>query len=218
MNSKTTVLLADDHAVLRAGLRLLLSQEAHLQVVGEAESGLETLRLAEELQPDLILLDISMPGLNGLDAIGLLRKRAPEARILILTMHDDVHYLRQALQNGASGYVLKKAADVELLSAIQAVMQGEIYVHSSMTRSLLEDILPPSQSTDLEQWDLLSEREKEVLRLVAYGYTAQEIADQLALSVKTIETYRARGMEKLGLSSRAALVRFALSKGIISAE
>ncbi|GAB4471270.1 MAG: response regulator transcription factor [Anaerolineales bacterium] len=218
MNSKTTVLLADDHAVLRAGLRLLLSQEAHLQVVGEAESGLDTLRLAEELQPDLILLDISMPGLNGLDAIGLLRKRAPEARILILTMHDDVHYLRQALQNGASGYVLKKAADVELLSAIQAVMQGEIYVHSSMTRSLLEDILPPSQSTDLEQWDLLSEREKEVLRLVAYGYTAQEIAAQLALSVKTIETYRARGMEKLGLSSRAALVRFALSKGIISAE
>ena len=218
MKPKTTILLADDHAVLRAGLRLLLSQESHLQVVGEAESGLETLRLAEELQPDLVLLDISMPGLNGLEAIGMLRKRAPKARILILTMHDDVHYLRQALQNGASGYVLKKAADVELLSAIQAVMQGEIYVHSSMTRNLLEDILPPSQSTDLEQWDLLSEREKEVLRLVAYGYTAQEIADQLGLSVKTIETYRARGMEKLGLSSRAALVRFALSKGIISAE
>lgn len=218
MKSKTTILLADDHAVLRAGLRLLLSQEAHLEVVGEAESGLETLRLAEKLQPDLILLDISLPGLNGLDAIGLLRKHAPQARILILTMHDDVHYLRRALQNGASGYVLKKAADVELLSAIQAVMQGEIYVHSSMTRSLLEDILPPSQSTDLEQWDSLSEREKEVLRLVAYGYTAQEIADQLGLSVKTIETYRARGMEKLGLSSRAALVRFALSKGIISAD
>ncbi len=218
MKPQTTILLADDHAVLRAGLRLLLSQEAHLEVVGEAESGLETLRLAEELQPDLILLDISMPGLNGLEAIGLLRKRAPQARILILTMHDDVHYLRRALQNGASGYVLKKAADVELLSAIQAVMQGEIYVHSSMTRSLLEDILPPSQSTDPEQWDSLSEREKEVLRLVAYGYTAQEIADQLGLSVKTIETYRARGMEKLGLSSRAALVRFALSKGIISAD
>ncbi|MFN3307808.1 MAG: response regulator [Anaerolineales bacterium] len=218
MKPRTTILLADDHAVLRAGLRLLLSQEADLEVVGEAKSGLETLRLAEELQPDLILLDISMPGLNGLEAIGLLRKRAPQARILILTMHDDVHYLRRALQNGASGYVLKKAADVELLSAIQAVMQGEIYVHSSMTRSLLEDILPPSQSTDPEQWDSLSEREKEVLRLVAYGYTAQEIADQLGLSVKTIETYRARGMEKLGLSSRAALVRFALSKGIISAD
>ncbi|MCX8062161.1 MAG: response regulator transcription factor [Anaerolineales bacterium] len=218
MRSKTTILLADDHAVLRTGLRLLLSQAANVQVVGEAESGLETLHLAEELQPDLILLDISMPGLNGLEAIGLLRKRAPQARILILTMHDDVLYLRQALQNGASGYVLKKAADVELLSAIQAVMQGEIYVHPSMTRSLLEDILPPAQSTELEQWNLLSEREKEVLRLVAYGYTAQEIANQLALSVKTIETYRARGMEKLGLSSRAALVRFALSKGIISAD
>ncbi|RCK74907.1 MAG: two-component response regulator [Anaerolineae bacterium] len=218
MKSKTTILLADDHAVLRAGLRLLLSQEAHLEVIGEAESGLETLRLAEELQPDLILLDISMPGLNGLEAISLLRKRVPQTRILILTMHDDVHYLRQALQNGASGYVLKKAADVELLSAIQAVMQGEIYVHSSMTRSLLEDILPVAQSTPPEQWDLLSEREKEVLRLVAYGYTSQEIADQLGLSAKTIETYRARGMEKLGLSSRAALVRFALSKGLISAE
>lgn len=213
------VLLADDHAVLRSGLRLLLTSTNEYEVVGEATSGVETLRLAEELQPDLILLDLSMPALGGLDALPTLRKLAPAARILILTMHDDPQYLRQALKGGASGYVLKKAADTELLSALRAVLRGEVYVHPSMTRALLEDMLPEAQSASKQGlWSSLSEREQEVLKMVALGHTSAEIAEQLNLSAKTVETYRARGMEKLGLRTRAALVRFALQEGLIQRE
>lgn len=216
---KTRVLLADDHAVLRSGLRLLLTSQSEYDVVGEASSGTETLSLAEQLQPDLILLDLSMPALGGLDALPALRKLVPSARILILTMHDDPQYLRQALKFGASGYVLKKAADSELLSAMRAVLRGEVYVHPSMTRILLEDMLPESQSVHNEDiWNSLSEREQEVLKMVALGHTSAEIAEQLGLSAKTVETYRARGMEKLGLRSRAALVRFALQEGLIKRD
>ncbi|MBI3340556.1 MAG: response regulator transcription factor [Chloroflexi bacterium] len=215
----TSVLLADDHAVLRSGLRLLLTSQSEYEVIGEASSGTETLSLAEKLQPDLILLDLSMPALSGLDALPTLRKLVPSARILILTMHDDPQYLRQALKYGASGYVLKKAADAELLSAMRAVLRGEVYVHPSMTRILLEDLLPESQSAEKEDtWDSLSEREKEVLKMVALGHTSAEIADQLSLSAKTIETYRARGLEKLGLRTRAALVKFALQEGLIKRD
>jgi two-component system response regulator NreC len=219
MTDVTRVLLADDHAVLRAGLRLMLASQPGLEVVGEAASGAETLRLAETLQPNLILLDLSMPALGGLDALPLLRRIAPQAYILILTMHDDPQYLRQALQKGAAGYVLKKAADTELISAIRAVLRGELYVHPALTRSLIEDILPVAgQVDDIGQWEALSEREKEVLRLVALGFTGAEIAEQLNLSAKTVETYRARGMEKLGLRNRAALVRFTLLHNLISPE
>lgn len=218
MSDPARILLADDHAVLRAGLRLMLDSQAGLAVVGEAATGAETLALAQVLQPDLILLDLSMPALGGLEALPLLRRQAPDARILILTMHDDPEYLRQALKGGAAGYVLKKAADVELISAVRAVLRGEVYIHPAMTRSLIEDILPlPEASAGPGAWEALSEREQEVLRQVALGYTSAEIAGQLNLSAKTVETYRARGMEKLGLRNRAALVRFALSKGLISA-
>ena len=186
------VLLADDHAVLRAGLRLLLTSTNEYEVIGEASSGTETLTLAEQLQPDLILLDLSMPALGGLDALRILRKLVPSTKILILTMHDDPQYLRQALKSGASGYVLKKAADVELLSAMRAVLHGDVYVQPSMTRILLEDMLPESQLADQEDvWSSLSDREQEVLKMVALGYTSTEIAGQLSLSAKTVETYRA---------------------------
>src|SRR3989304_8363978 len=208
MNHIPRVLLADDHAVLRAGLRLLLTRQNEYEVVGEASSGTETLSLAEPLQPDLILLDLSMPALGGLDALPILRKLVPSARILILTMHDDPQYLRQALKHGASGYVLKKAADAELLSAMRSVLRGEVYVHPSMTRTLLEDMLPEAQSTNKnDSWESLSDREQAVLRMVALGHTSAEIAEQLNLSAKTVETYRARGMEKLGFCKHAPLVR-----------
>lgn len=213
------ILLADDHAVLRSGLRLMLANQDGLSVVGEASTGTETLGLAESLQPDLILLDLSMPSLGGLQVLPLLRRIVPQAHILVLTMHDDPQYLRQALHEGASGYVLKKAADTELLAAIRVVLRGELYVHPSLTRSLIEDILPSaSQPSDTNQWESLSEREKEVLHLVALGHTGAEIAEQLNLSAKTVETYRARGMEKLGLRNRAALVRFALHHSLISPD
>ncbi|MBI2975590.1 MAG: response regulator transcription factor [Chloroflexi bacterium] len=217
MKTETSILLADDHAVLRSGLRLLLDAQADLKVIGEANSGSEALALAARLQPDLILLDLTMPGLSGMEALPALRKAAPSARVLILTMHDDVGYLRQALQRGASGYVLKKAADSELVSAVRAVMRGEVYIHPSLTKSLLEGLLPnSSEAVPADPWEELSEREKEVLTLVALGHTSAEIADRLSLSVKTVETYRARGMEKLGLRSRAALVQFAIARGLLS--
>ena len=216
------ILLADDHAVLRAGLKLLLEEEPDIRVVGEAADGAAVLPLAEACQPDLILLDLTMPRLGGLEIVPLLQKHVPQAQILILTMHDDEGYLREALQVGVSGYVLKKAADVELLSAIRAVMRGEVYIHPAMTRSLLGDVMPDgiprTASAGEGFWATLSDREQEVLQLVALGYTGREIAERLSLSVKTVETYRARGMEKLQLRSRAALVRFALANDLMDKE
>ncbi len=212
------VLLVDDHAVLRSGLKLLLQSHGDIAVVGEAAEGLEALNLARELQPDVILLDLTMPGMGGLEALDSLRAVAPESRVLILTMHDDESYLHRALRAGAAGYILKKAADVELVSAVRAIARGEVFVHSSMTRALLEGVVSqniPKAEGQEEPWEALSDREKEVLRLVALGHTNAEIANQLSLSVKTIETYRARGMEKLGLRSRAALVKYALALGLL---
>jgi len=223
MNAENTnvirILLADDHAVLRSGLRLLLEAQTEISVVGEAETGTQAISLTQELQPDIILLDLSMPGLGGLDALPVLRSSSPGTRVLILTMHDEPQYLRQAIKSGAAGYVLKKAADVELLSAIRATMRGEVYVHPSMTRPLLDDLMPERDDSESKGlWERLSQREQEVLRLVALGYTSTEIADKLCLSSKTVDTYRARGMEKLGLRSRASLVRFALQHELISAD
>jgi DNA-binding NarL/FixJ family response regulator len=209
------ILLADDHAMLRAGLTALLNARSDMAVVGEAANGAEVLSLAEALRPDVILLDLSMPLLGGLEVLPLLRQRVPETRILILTMHDDAEYLRQALKAGASGYMLKRAADVELIAAIQTVMRGDLYVHPSLTRSLLQEESPAAPETDVDLWASLSEREQEVLRLVALGHTSREIAERLDLSDKTVDTYRLRGMEKLTLRSRAALVRYALSKGLL---
>lgn len=213
------ILLIDDHAILRSGLRLLLDSQPNLKVIGEAGDGRAGLQMAQSLQPDLVLLDLSMPGLNGMEALPALRIVAPDARILILTMHDDEGYLRQTLQKGASGYVLKKAADGELLNAVQAVMRGELYIHPAMTRALLGNLVAPEGgvpggATD-DPWATLSEREDEVLRLVARGHTNAEIAKQLSLSVKTVETYRARGMEKLGLRTRAQLLQVTLERGLL---
>ena len=219
MATKKGILLADDHAILRSGLRFMLSSQEDMEIVGEASTGTETLKQSERLQPDLILLDLSMPSLGGMEVLPILRRLTPNSKILVLTMHDDKHYLHQALQNGASGYVLKKAADTELITAIRAVLSGEIYVHHSMMRFLLEDVLAGKDAAlPVDIWDSLSEREQEVLRQVALGFTSAEIAEKLSLSTKTVDTYRARGMEKLGLRNRAALVRYALSRGLISAE
>lgn len=213
--SETTMLLVDDHAVLRAGLHMLLDAQPGLRVVGEAGDAQEALDLAARLQPDLILLDLTLPLLDGISALPLLRKLAPSAKVLVLTMHDDEGYLRQAFRAGAAGYVLKKAADAELISAVHAVMRGENYIHPAMTRALLDDLLPAAPAHG-DPWDTLSEREREVLTLVARGYTAGEIGEQLSLSPKTVETYRLRGMEKLGMRSRAALIQFALAHNLLA--
>jgi DNA-binding NarL/FixJ family response regulator len=217
MSEKVRVLLADDHAVLRSGLILLLNKQEEFSVVGEASTGLATIALAEELNPDLILLDLSMPQLGGLEIIPTLKQKSQNSKILILTMHDDPEYLRLALKSGASGYILKKAADTELLSAMRAVISGEVYIHSALTRSLLRDILPEDkQEREKDDWEHLSTREKQVLKLVALGHTRQEIAEKMGLSSKTVDTYRARGMDKLGLKTRASLVRFALQRQLLN--
>lgn len=212
---KTRVLLADDHAVLRSGLRMLIEAQHDMTVVGEAGNGLEALAQAEKLVPDVLLLDLSMPLLGGLAALSRLRQTVPQTRVLVLTMHDDEEYLRIALQSGAAGYVLKRAAETELLAAIRAVMRGDLYLHPGVTRLLLDemDLLPTPALAD--PWETLSEREQQVLRLVALGHTSAEIADTLFLSVKTIDTYRARGMEKLEFRTRAQLVRYVLSQGLM---
>ena len=209
------VLLADDHAVLRAGLRLLINAQPDMETVGEAQDGAETLSQAIATRPDVILLDLSMPCLGGLAVLRDLRERVPQSRVLVLTMHADEAYLREALRLGAAGYVVKAAADQELLAAVRAVARGELYIHPSMTRSLLEDLLPAAASAAHDPWEELSEREQQVIRRVAMGFTNREIAGQLHLSVKTVETYRARAMEKLGLQSRAQLVEYAMRRGLL---
>ncbi len=216
MSDVKRILLADDHAVLRSGLRLLIDSQPDLTVVSEAGDGAETLRLASELQPDVILLDINMPDMDGLTVLPQLRQAAPDSRVLILTMHDDVNYLQQTLQAGASGYVLKQAIDTELLMAIRAVLRGEQPVHPTMTQKLIAAMSQPAPAEVSENpWDALSQREHDVLRLVALGYTNAEIASELYISVKTVETYRARGMEKLNVETRAQLVRLALRHNIL---
>lgn len=215
--NKTKVVLADDHAVLRSGLKLLLNAQNDLTVVGEATNGQEALAAVREHLPDLLLLDITMPKTDGLEVLQQIKRAYPNVRVLVLTMHEEEGYLRRALEMGAAGYCPKSAADVELISAIRAVMRGNVYVHPSQTRALLDKMIAPARAEAASSVEL-SERERAVLRLVALGNTNQDIAAQLSLSVKTVETYRARGMEKLKLSSRAALVRYAIQEGWMSSE
>ncbi len=210
------ILIADDHAVLRSGLRLLLNAQPDFEVVGEASTGEETVERAMSLQPDVLLLDIAMPDLNGLEAARRIRQQAPDLRIIVLTMYDDEAYLRQFLEMGAAGYVLKKAADTELAAAIRAVHRGESFVYPSLMGRLIDSYLKqPSLPATTEDNDGLSPREVDVLRLVALGYTNQQIADELCIGVSTVETHRTRIMEKLGLRGRAQLVRYALARGLV---
>jgi two-component system response regulator NreC len=218
MKQSIRILIADDHAVLRAGLRLLLEADSQMAVVGEAENGVEAVSLCADLQPDILLLDLTMPGPGPSAVVSQVKENCPQTRVLVLTMHDDEAYLRQMLAAGVAGYVVKRAVDAELLSAIRAVSRGEVYVHPSLTKALLEDMLRAGQQESVDLWDTLSEREQEVIHLIALGYTNREVAEQLFLSVKTVETYRARAMEKLHLRSRAQLVRYALRKGLLQEE
>lgn len=219
------IFIVDDHSVLRAGLKALLEAESDMRVVGEAEDGPGCLRLVHAAQPDVILLDINLPGMNGLEALKRLRSTMPESKVLILTMHDDADYLRQALKDGSAGYVLKQAAGDELIMAIRTVSSGGVYLHPQHTQILLEQSLERENAAASKQisekearYHSLSEREAQVFRLVALGYRNHEIAEQLFLSVKTVETYKARVRQKLGVRSRVELVRYALDLGILDEE
>lgn len=210
--NRTRLVLADDHSVLRSGLKMLLNAQDDFVVVGEATNGQEALDAVRQHSPDLLLLDLSMPGSDGLAVLEQVKRTAPKVRVLVLTMHEEEGYLRRAFELGAAGYCPKSAADAELISAIRAVMRGNVYIHPSHARLLLDKMIPSARQPVPNAADL-SERERAVLKLVALGNTNQDIADQLSLSVKTVETYRSRGLEKLGLASRAALVRYALQQG-----
>lgn len=220
--SKIRILIADDHGVLRAGLRVLLNAETDMEVIGEAGDGSEAMAKARDLLPDVVLLDITMPETGGLQAIRHIKRVSPGSKVLILSMHNDESYLREALSAGASGYALKKAADTELLSAIRAVHRGEMFLDPSLTKILVGELMSTSNNNEKEEEgrgvDRLSDREREVLRLLAQGYTSQQVADMLFVSLKTVETYKARVMNKLGLRSRAQLVRYALQIGLLSPE
>ena len=215
------VLIADDHAVLRAGLRMLIDAQSDMKVVGEAADGAETVNRARELESDVVLLDLSMPGPPSAVTIERLARLDPSPRVLVLTMHDDPVYLRSALQAGASGYVVKKAADVELLSAIRVVHGGGTFVNltrpgEAQPGQEVRRVLRDSPAAGLPR--PLSRREVEVLRLLAQGYTNHEAADRLAVSIKTIETHRKRLSDKLGLKSRAELFRFAVESGLLDRD
>ena len=209
------ILLVDDHAVVRMGLTMLLNSNPEMQVIGEASEGNEGIKKAMKLKPDVVVMDLSMPhGKDGLSATSELKKLMPNVNILILTMHDDEEYLFRAIQAGASGCILKSAPHDELMSAIESVSLGNAYLHPAATKRLMEEYLGSIKDSH-DTYHLLSDREKEVLTLVAKGYANKEIAEQLVISVKTVETHKGNLMEKLQMKTRPELVEYAVRKGLL---
>lgn len=207
------IFLADDHVVMREGLRFLVNAQADMNVVGEADNGRMALLKARELQPDVIIMDVSMPDLNGIQVTERLKLSCQKIMVLVLTAHDDGGYLRQLLEVGASGYVLKKAAAEELIKAIRVVAAGGVYLDPSLAGKVVGGYLGNRRLGSKPRGDEISEREAEVLRLVAWGYTNKEVAGYLRISVKTVETHKANLMQKLDLKSRVEVVRYALRQG-----
>jgi two-component system response regulator NreC len=224
------VLLADDHDILRDGLRALLEMAGDIRVVGEARTGREAVAEAERLRPNIVLMDISMPELDGVEACRRIRQHAPDVRVLFLTMHEADDYLFRALRAGAAGYVIKRAAAGDLLAAVRAVAHGESFLSPSVAAALVADYTsrpgrPSSQAQTEDEmgaapdaYDTLTGREREILQLVAEGYTNQEIADRLHLSIKTVQSHRASVMEKLDLRDVTHLVRYAVRRGLVDPE
>jgi two-component system response regulator NreC len=215
------VLLVDDHAIVRAGLRMILASEEDMALVGEAADGAGALRMTEEMHPDVVVMDITMPGMSGFETIRRLKEAVPDSQVVVLTMHEDERYFFQALEAGASGYVIKGAAPAELLTAIRAARDGQAYFCPSLARQMLDDYLRRADAGMEKEKDVLSklsDREKEVLKLIAEGRTGREIAGLLYLSPNTVERHRANIMDKLSLHNRAELIKFAIRKGLVALE
>ncbi len=214
---KTRILIADDHGIVRKGLRLQLEQHEEFEVVGEASDGREAVRLAEELAPDVVIMDIAMPNLNGIEATRQLVKRDPRIGVIMLSMHSDESYLTRTLTAGARGYLLKETADIDLYRAVQVVAQGRPFFSPRIANTLLEDYMRQLQQRGLQDsYDLLTDREKEILQLLAEGKSNKEVATTLDLSTYTVETHRTHIMQKLNLHSSADIVLYAVRKKIIS--
>lgn len=217
--SKLRVLIADDHVVVREGFRALLEAQSDIEVVGEATNGEEAVSQTRELQPDVVLMDITMPGMNGLEATRQIKQLSPDVKILALTMHEGDEYFFKILDVGASGYFVKGGSSAELISALKAVGQGEVFLYPTMTKKLLSDYLQRVRTGDnKERYDGLTNREREVLRLIAEGHTNQEIAKLLVLSIATVQTHRARIMAKLGLRNPTELIKYAVRRGFITLD
>lgn len=214
--SKIRLLLVDDHEIVRAGLRMLFSAEPEVEIVGEASSGEEAVGAADRLQPEVVLMDVAMPGIGGVEATRRIKAAQPQVAVLALTMHEDEEYFFEMLGAGASGYVPKRAAPDDLMSAIRIVRQGDVYIYPSLARLLVKDFLHRSEAGAPEAREELTPREQEVLTFIAEGYSNREIADQLVISVKTVDRHRENIMRKLQLHNRVELVKYAIEKGLIS--
>ncbi len=216
MVDKIRILLVDDHAILRAGLRALLSAEPDIEVVSEAGNGLEAVAQTEKLSADIVLMDITMPVMDGLEATRRIHQSCPEVKVLVLTIHDSEEYLFQILEAGGAGYLVKDSADTDLINAIHAVYRGEAFLSPLAAKMVIKRYLRAvGQEEQKQNYEDLTRREKEIRKLIADGYTNQEIADLLIISVKTVETHRAHILEKLELRTRADLVKYARSQGLL---
>jgi two-component system response regulator NreC len=217
MTQRYKIVIAEDHTILREGLRALLSSSPGLEIVGEAEDGLGAIQCARSVKPDLVLMDLSMPRMNGMDAIREIKNLCPGTKILALTVHKAEEYVLASLQAGADAYVLKDATHSELMVAIKSVLAGKRYLSPGVSEKVIEGYLEGRRESKLRSpWDTLTRREREVLKLIGEGYKNREIADYLCLSVKTVETHRANLMRKLDLHDVSALTRFAIEKGLIT--
>jgi len=219
MGSKYRIVIAEDHTILREGLRSLLTSGSEFEVVGEAEDGREAIRCVEKLKPDLILTDLSMPRMNGMEAIREIKKRSPETKILVLTVHKTEEYILATLQAGADGYLLKDSTHAELLMAVKHVLSGKRYISPGISDKVLDGYLDGRRTLKTRtSWETLTQREREILKLIAEGYKNKEIADDLCISVKTVEKHRSNLMEKLDLHNIQALTTYAIEKGLVSRE
>jgi len=214
----TTIVLADDHHIVRQGLRVLLEGQPDFQLVGEAGDGLEAVQLTERLKPDVLIIDLMMPSLNGLEATRQVSQRSPHTRVVILSMHANEAYVLEALRNGAAGYVLKDSSAADLVHAVREVVAGRRYLSSPLSERAIAAYIQKASDVALDPYEILTNREREVLHLAAEGYTNAEIADQLSISPRTAETHRANLMHKLGLRTHTDLIRYALRRGILPME
>lgn len=217
--NKIRIILAEDHTIVRKGIRVLLDEEADIEVVGEAENGQEAIDLVEEFLPDLILIDNTMPILNGLEATRQIKKRFPNVKILVLTMHTTTEYVSQFLQAGASGYLVKQTAPKELVRAIRAIYQGDSFLSPAISKVVIEGYLQQEiKSTPSDMYETLTSRERQILQMITEGLSNREIAEKLYLSVKTVNNHRTNLMDKLNIHNTAKLVKYAIRKGVISLD